>query len=86
MAKKVNLDVSERLDITCRRGDSFSVTLTLKDSAGAALPLVTDEYSFVMQVRTSPTAARAKGTSGLVMSTAELGPKALNRDGSQRAF
>ena len=34
MAKKVNLDVSERLDIICRQGDTFSITLTLKDSAG----------------------------------------------------
>ena len=86
MAKKVNLDVSERLDITCRRGDSFSITLTLKDSSGTVLPLVTDEYSFVMQVRTSADAARAKGTSGLVLSTLDIGPKALYRDGSQRAF
>ena len=61
MAKKVNLDVSERLDITCRRGDSFSITLTLKDSSGTALPLATDNYSFVMQVRTGINASKAKG-------------------------
>ena len=36
MASKVNLDISERLDITCRRGDTFSLTLTLKDSSGTA--------------------------------------------------
>jgi hypothetical protein len=34
MASKVNLDISERLDITCRRGDTFELTLTLKDSTG----------------------------------------------------
>lgn len=50
MASKVNLDVSERLDITCRKGDTFSLTVTLKDSSGVALPLVTNEYSFLMQV------------------------------------
>jgi hypothetical protein len=86
MAKKVNLDVSERLDITCRRGDSFSITLTLKDSSGTALPLATDNYSFVMQVRTGINASKAKGTAGLVLSTQELGPKAIGRDGVQRSF
>ena len=50
MANRVNLDVSERLDITCRKGDTFSLTVTLKDSSGTALPLVTDNYSFLMQV------------------------------------
>tara|TARA_R100000951_G_scaffold115284_2_gene122881 strand:- start:1885 stop:2301 length:417 start_codon:yes stop_codon:yes gene_type:complete len=50
MANRVNLDVSERLDITCRKGDTFSLTVTLKDSSGTALPLVTDSYSFLMQV------------------------------------
>ena len=53
MASKVNLDVSERLDITCRRGDTFELTLTLKDGAGTALPLVTDDYKFLMQVKAS---------------------------------
>lgn len=50
---KVNLDVAEKLDITCRRGDTFELTLTLKDSSGTALPLVTDDYKFLMQVRAS---------------------------------
>lgn len=86
MAKKVNFDVSERLDITCRRGDSFSMTLTLKDSSGTALTLVTDNYSFVMQVRTDVRAARSKGTAGLVLSTIDVGPKARKRDGTERAF
>lgn len=36
---KVNLDISKRLDITCRRGDSFSLELTLKDSSGNAINL-----------------------------------------------
>tara|TARA_R110002167_G_scaffold53504_1_gene153357 strand:+ start:81 stop:497 length:417 start_codon:yes stop_codon:yes gene_type:complete len=50
MANRVNLDISERLDITCRKGDTFSLTVTLKDSSGTALALVTDAYSFLMQV------------------------------------
>lgn len=50
MPKKVNLDISEKLDITCRRGDTFSLTLTLKDSSGTAKTLSTSNYSFLMQV------------------------------------
>ena len=50
MANKVNLDISERLDITCRKGDTFSLTLTLKDSSGAVKTLSTLNYSFLMQV------------------------------------
>lgn len=51
MAQKANLDISEKLDITCRRGDSFELTLNIKDSASVALPLVTDSYSFFFQVK-----------------------------------
>ena len=86
MAKKVNFDQSQKLDITCRRGDSFSMTITLKDSSGTALPLVTDEYSFVMQVRDSLRSASAKGTAGLVLSTVDVGPKALRSNGVEMAF
>lgn len=53
MARKLNLDTSERLDITCKRGDSFSMQITLKDSSGNGLNLVTNRYEFVMQVRTT---------------------------------
>lgn len=53
MAQKVNLDVAEKLDITCRRGDSFSLSLTLKDSTGTAIDLGVgdDGYSFLMDVK-----------------------------------
>jgi hypothetical protein len=51
MASKVNLDVSEKLDITCRKGDTFKLQLTLKDSTGTALTLTTSGYEFLMQVR-----------------------------------
>lgn len=50
MANKVNLDTSERLDITCRQGDTFSLTVTLKNSADTAITLSTLGYSFLMQV------------------------------------
>ena len=60
MANKVNLDVSEKLDITCRRGDTFSLTLTLKDSSGTAIQLDTLGYNFLMDVKTNPAQSRGK--------------------------
>ena len=47
----VDLDQSSRLDITCRRGDTFNMSLTLKDSSGNPLELETGNYQFIMQVR-----------------------------------
>ena len=71
MASKVNLDRSEKLDITCRKGDTFSLTLTLKDSAGTAIQLTTLGYVFVMQVR-----GRSKESGGrdLVIGSISQGP------------
>ena len=73
MAKKVNLDVAQTLNITCRRGDTFQLNMTLKDSAGT--PLVLDggadpanAYKFAMQIRES---ALQDGGQGLVASTTE---------------
>jgi hypothetical protein len=51
MASKVNLDVSDKLDITCRKGDTFNLKLLLKDSTGTVLTLTTSGYEFLMQVR-----------------------------------
>jgi len=45
----VNLDIAQRLDITCRKGDTFSLTLNMTDSAGTAFPLT--PYTFRMEVR-----------------------------------
>ena len=73
MASKVNLDVSEKLDITCRKGDTFSLTITLKDSSGTALTLSTSEYKFLMQVWGSG----RRATSPVIGST-NLGQKVDN--------
>jgi hypothetical protein len=51
MAQTVNFDTTETLNITCREGDTFSMTLTMKDSSGTALPLVTDGYTFHIQIK-----------------------------------
>ena len=39
MASSVNLDSAEELNITCRRGDTFTLTIVLKNSSGTALTL-----------------------------------------------
>ena len=70
MSKKVNLDVSEKVDITCRRGDTFSLSLTFTDSDGSPLLLLTDGYSFLMQVRKR---SRNNGSDGLVLGTLNIG-------------
>lgn len=76
---KVNLDTTETLDITCRQGDTFELTLTLKDSSGDGLDLLTDNYSFIMQVRGtsggSSRNVRRTTDSALVIGSNELGEK-----------
>jgi hypothetical protein len=49
----VNLDVSQRLDITCRKGDTFKLILNITDSDSIAIDLAT--YSFEMEVRNAST-------------------------------
>lgn len=66
MAQKVNLDIAQTLNITCRRGDTFSLDVTLKDSSGTPLGLDKDNYEFIMQVRTSAFADRKEG---IILST-----------------
>lgn len=60
---KVNFDISKRLDITTRRGDSFNLQLTLKDSSGTALNLYGSdgESKFYMQVRDNMTSTEGNG-------------------------
>jgi hypothetical protein len=46
----INLDISTKLDITCRRNDTFSLELSFKDDTGADIDL--SLYSdFKMEVR-----------------------------------
>ena len=45
---QVNFDVSQTLDITCVKGDTFSMDLTLKDSAGSAIDIT--NYAFYFQI------------------------------------
>lgn len=70
MASSVNLDTSDVLNITCRKGDTFSITITLKNSAGTLLTLLTSEYTFLMQVKSKSINKRSRAsTSSLILGT-----------------
>ena len=51
MAQQLNLDRSQRVDIVCREGDTFTLNLELKDDLGVAIDVT--GHTFLMQVRVS---------------------------------
>ena len=62
MAQTINLDTSQRVDITCRKGDTFELSLTLKDDASTPVSIVNENDSFKMEVRASDDSNTAYGT------------------------
>lgn len=50
MAKSINLDTAQRVDITCRKNDTFELNLTIKDGISSAF---TGSDTFKMQVRSA---------------------------------
>ena len=58
---KINFDISKRLDITVRQGDSFKLELTLKGSSDDALNLYGDTFHLLV-----------RSASGFPMSTAAM--------------
>ncbi len=52
-ATKINLDTSSRVDVTCRKGDTFSLRLTVTKADGTAAFANND--IFLLQVRDSDT-------------------------------
>lgn len=48
----VNIDPASRLDVTCRRGDTFTLNTNVQDLSGN--PLNTTLYTFKTEVRTYP--------------------------------
>ena len=80
MASSVNLDTSNVLNITCRKGDTFSLTITLKDSSGTALTLSTSNYEFLMQVKSQSVSRRGRAPeSKLILSTVSAAKKNQGR-------
>ena len=53
MSSVVNLDTSKRLDIVCRKGDTFTLEITFTDSDGQPLDLTS--YSWKIDVRETDT-------------------------------
>jgi hypothetical protein len=70
MATTINLDTSQRVDIICKRGDSFSLRLTLTNSSGTAA--FTADDIFLMQVRDSDTNDSATAAD-ITLTTSETG-------------
>lgn len=58
MATSINLDIANRVDITTRRGDTFTLELTFNDEEGDPIDL-SDGYEWMMQVRESDTSSSA---------------------------
>lgn len=75
MAKSVNLDISERVDITCRKGDSLSLIINITDSAAAAIDISSGEYTFKFEVRDtdSSNASFVTGDETIHLSTVAVG-------------
>jgi len=53
-ATKINLDTSSRVDVTCRKGDTFSLRLTVTAADGITVGFAADDI-FLFQVRDSDT-------------------------------
>lgn len=56
MATSINLDIANRVDITTRKGDTFTLELTFKDENGAVIDL-SSGYEWMMQVRETDTSS-----------------------------
>jgi hypothetical protein len=54
MANKLNLDQSQRVDVVCRKNDTFALKLQISDENGTSVNL-TSGWSFNMDVRTADT-------------------------------
>lgn len=55
MAIEINLDTATRVDITCRKGDTFKLEFTFTDDDGDAIDLTS--YSWKMDVKETDTSS-----------------------------
>ena len=56
---KANLDVAQKLNITARKGDTFRLKVSFKDSSNTAITV--NNYSYRLQVRNSASDDSASG-------------------------
>lgn len=61
MSQSINLDIAKRIDITCRKGDTFSLEMIISDADGVGIELST--YEFKMEVRETDLASHTILTS-----------------------
>lgn len=60
MSLSINLDIAKRLDITCRRGDTFNLEFVISDADGVPLDIDSPtSYTFKMEVRETDTSSAA---------------------------
>jgi len=55
MSQSINLDIAKRVDITCRKGDTFSISLTFTDANGDEMDV--SSHAFKMVVKETDTSA-----------------------------
>jgi hypothetical protein len=55
MATQINLDNSTRVDVTCRKGDTFNLKFTFTDSSGTALDI--SGYTWKLDVKETDTSS-----------------------------
>ena len=75
MATDLNLDVSQELNITIRRGDTLNFDITVKDSDGDAVDLT--QYTFDMDIRQSRSVRAKSVRSDIVLSNSPGGKNSL---------
>lgn len=69
MANAVNLDTAKRVDITCRKGDTFLLNLDTTSASGADLNLT--GYTFKMEVRTSDESTGGEAADDVILTTVD---------------
>lgn len=69
MPNEINLDISQRVDITCRKGDSFVLDLDITDENG--LPKNISGYTFKMEVRSSDTSTGGETDADVILTTSD---------------
>lgn len=52
----LRLDQAQRVDIVCRRGDTFKMVLNVRDSSGAVVNVSGSAFTYKMEVRETDTA------------------------------
>jgi len=69
MANAINLDTAKRVDITCRKGDTFLLDLDITNDGGTAIDLTS--YTFKMEVRTSDTSTGGEADADVILTTTD---------------